>query len=209
MYRKIAFPNRRFDLHAGESDLEAASNIDITSAMAYFLRVLTVSYRKPLILKSPPHTARLAELARQFPGARFIHISRDPQQIVPSTLKLWKALDWTQGFQIPRYTDAQMIEYIHQEQAWMYDHYRQQVGNVPPEQLIEVRFEDLVNDPIAITERIYDQFGLGDFEKVSPRIQDYLVETKHVQPTRPEVDAALQQQILERWAWYLEHFRYR
>ena len=27
---------------------------------------------KPLILKSPPHTARMAALARMFPNARFL-----------------------------------------------------------------------------------------------------------------------------------------
>jgi len=41
-----------------------------------FLRLLAYRYPgKPLLLKSPPHTARLALLARMFPKARFLHIA--------------------------------------------------------------------------------------------------------------------------------------
>lgn len=55
-----------------------------------FLRLLTYRHQaKPLVLKSPPHTARLAMLARMFPKARFLHIVRDPYAVFASTIHLW------------------------------------------------------------------------------------------------------------------------
>jgi omega-hydroxy-beta-dihydromenaquinone-9 sulfotransferase len=54
-----------------------------------FLRLVTYRHRgKPLILKSPPHTARMAVLARMFPNARFLHIVRDPYVVFASTIHL-------------------------------------------------------------------------------------------------------------------------
>jgi hypothetical protein len=47
---------------------------------------------KRLILKSPSHTARVRLLLELFPGARFIHISRNPYEIYSSTHKLHEKL---------------------------------------------------------------------------------------------------------------------
>ena len=53
-----------------------------------FLRLVTFRHHgKPLILKSPPHTARMTVLARMFPNARFLHIVRDPYVVFASTLQ--------------------------------------------------------------------------------------------------------------------------
>src|SRR5262249_10344440 len=47
---------------------------------AAFVRLaqkLTWKYRRPLLFKSPPHTARIRLLLELFPGARFVHIHRN------------------------------------------------------------------------------------------------------------------------------------
>ena len=38
----------------------------------------TLKYNRSLLLKSPPHTARIRLLLEMFPNARFVHILRDP-----------------------------------------------------------------------------------------------------------------------------------
>ena len=44
-----------------------------------FLQTITVRADKPIVLKSPPHTARVwACWPRCFPAAKFVHIVRDP-----------------------------------------------------------------------------------------------------------------------------------
>ena len=54
----------------------------------------TLTFRDPrrLVLKSPPHTARVPVLLEMFPDARFVHIVRDPYVVFPSTVNLWKSL---------------------------------------------------------------------------------------------------------------------
>ena len=45
-----------------------------------------------LVLKSPPHSARIRILKELFPDALFVHIVRDPYVVFSSTVHLWKTL---------------------------------------------------------------------------------------------------------------------
>ncbi len=208
LYRKIAFPNQRFLQPAGDSQNSDPKSTTIHDAMVYFLQVLTARYHRRLVLKSPPHTSRLRELAEWFPGAKFIHLARHPYQVVPSTIKLWRALDWTQGFEIPRYTDAQLQKYIFDEQAHMYEAYESQVKQIPAEDLIEIRFEDLIANPVAITQMVYDKFALENFDQLRPAIENYFSEAHAVKPTLGTQDVEVQQQIAQHWQSYFKRFGY-
>ena len=113
-YRRIAFPNRSSRDHL---NLDLASATPQTQqlvhqSMEHFLKMLTAQYNSQLVLKSPPHTGRLKQLSQWFPGAKFIHMSRHPYRLVPSTMKLWKLLDLLQGFQLPKYDDVWLKNYI-------------------------------------------------------------------------------------------------
>jgi hypothetical protein len=78
----------------------------------WFIRALTCQHGgKQLVMKSPPHTGRLAELAELFPNAKFIHLTRDPRKLFLSTLRLWKSLEAVQAFQ-PHQSEATMREYV-------------------------------------------------------------------------------------------------
>ena len=57
-----------------------------------FLRKLTLKYGRPLVLKSPPHTARIRLLLGLFPDARFVHIHRDPYVVFRSTRHMIRAV---------------------------------------------------------------------------------------------------------------------
>jgi omega-hydroxy-beta-dihydromenaquinone-9 sulfotransferase len=54
-------------------------------ALTTFLTKVTVRYGRALVLKSPPHTARIRRLLGLFPDARFVHIRRDPYVVFRST----------------------------------------------------------------------------------------------------------------------------
>lgn len=208
LYRKIAFPNDRFSAAPGDSPESDQGDENTRRAMIYFLKILTARYQKQLVLKSPPHTARIQQLSSWFPDARFIHLSRHPFQVVPSTVKLWRALDWTQGFQIPRYTDDELLDYIHQEQTWMYDAYEAQTPSIPENRLLEIRFEDLIADPLGQTEQVYQKFDLPGFADASRKIRDYMQSTQSVRPSKGTEDQHLRERILGQWEAYMHRFRY-
>ena len=60
-------------------------------ALTTFLKKLTLRYGRPLVLKSPPHTARIRLLLELFPDARFVHIHRDPYAVFRSTRHMIRA----------------------------------------------------------------------------------------------------------------------
>ena len=89
-YLTIAFPN-----HPPQCqeflDLEGISATGLRRwkrALKQFLKRVTYKTGKRLVLKSPPHTARIKTLGPMFPGAIFIHIVRDPYVVFPSTVNL-------------------------------------------------------------------------------------------------------------------------
>ena len=121
--------------------------------LTWFLKCLTVRSPRRIVLKSPPHTFRIRVLLEMFPKARFVHIIRNPFVIFPSTINLWKRLYRNDGLQVPTYDGLE--EHVFSTLVRMYEAYERDRALVPPGQLCEVRYEDLVAHPLAQMERVY------------------------------------------------------
>ncbi|MDA7951740.1 MAG: sulfotransferase, partial [Pirellulaceae bacterium] len=83
-----------------------------------FIKTLTYTSKKQILLKSPPHTGRVAILRELYPNAKFIHITRSPYSVVPSTIRLWQSLNGVQGLQLDKNT-------IEAQQKYVFDCYHQ------------------------------------------------------------------------------------
>lgn len=210
-YRRIAFPNNpekhhqqlRFD----RADREQQASVKAT--MVHFLKSLSIRYPgKRLVLKSPPHTGRIGQLAKWFPGARFVHISRHPHKLVSSTMRLWKSLDQTQAFQLPRYDDHWLKEYVFECQRLMYDSYFQHRVELSASQLVEVKFEELVQSPQATMRRIYGQLNLDGFENLRPELDDYFQQRQGHKTNPVRLDEGLISEIDTHWKPYSDAFGY-
>jgi len=172
-----------------------------------FVKLLTIRTGKQILLKSPPHTGRIEVLAKLFPGAKFVHITRHPYAIYPSTLKLWFILDEAQGFGIPR-EGPHREEYVHAAFERMYRGFEAQRGAFDEQHLCDVRYEDLVRDPVTAVERIYRQLNLGNFEQLRPKIEAYAAAQKDYKTNVHELDEPLQAEIRRRWGGYMERYGY-
>ena len=132
--------------------------------MRSFVQSLTYRSARRVILKSPTHTGRVGILSRLFPGAQFIHITRNPLDLFPSTCRLWKSLDAVQGCQLPHH--EQLDEYVFDALLRMYDGFEKQRAELDPAQIVDIRYEDLVADPMGVVEGVYQKLNLGDFTPV-------------------------------------------
>lgn len=177
-------------------------------AVRKFIATLAVSRPQRLVLKSPPHTGRIGVLAEMFPGARFVHIARNPLKIFQSTCRLWKTLDDVQGFQIPRYEDLHEFVFSAFERMYRgFDAYRDRLG---PEQIYELRYEDLVADPVAEMEKIYTQLELDSFHELRPKLEAFVGGRGDYRPNRhAEVSDEIVEQIRQRWSNYIDRYDYR
>src|SRR5205823_6939054 len=103
-YARLAFPNRPQSENSLDfAGLPTNETRRWQRGLLHFVRQLTWrAGGKRLVLKSPPHTARVRLLVELFPDARFVHIVRDPRRVFPSTVWLWKSLGDVHGLQRPR-----------------------------------------------------------------------------------------------------------
>ncbi len=206
-YLTIAFPNRPQD--AEYLDLAAVSDEALARWKArflWFLKCLTIRDPKRIVLKSPPHTARVRVLLDMFPRARFIHIVRDPYVLFPSTVNLWSALYRDHGLQVPRFDGFE--EQVFDTFRRMYEAFERDRAVVPPGQLADVRYEDLVADPLAEMERLYHELDLGDFEAARPGLEPFVSQQREYKTNRYEIAPELRREIAERWGDYFDRYGY-
>lgn len=172
----------------------------------WFLKCLTRKDGKRIVLKSPPHTARIRTLVELFPRAKFIHIYRDPYVVFPSTVNLWKRLYEDQGLQVPRYEGLE--EHVFETFNRMYAALEQDRDLLGPGQLAEVSYEDLVADTVGQVGRIYEELRLGGFEDVLPALEAFVAGQKEYQKNRYTMAPDLHSQITRRWSRYIEKYGY-
>lgn len=112
-----------------------------------------------LLLKTPAHTARVAELLALYPDARFVHISREPRALLRSNLAMGAVLQRRYALQEDPGTAAQ-ADRIAEEYERFERRYLEARAEIPPGRLVESRFEDLVADPLGELRRIHRRLDL-------------------------------------------------
>jgi hypothetical protein len=207
-YLAMAFPNHPAP-YPEYLNMEGVSEADLAKwreALLWFLKRITFNNKRRIILKSPPHTARIKVLLEAFPEARFIHIVRDPYALFPSTLRLWKSLNEMQGMQVPK--NKGLEEYVFSCFERMYGHFEEQRALVDPSRFFEIKYEDLVADPVPQMRAIYEQLGLGDFSEVAPKLEAYFEQKRDYRVNKHNLDPALRDEITRRWGDYIERYGY-
>ncbi|MHB2155499.1 sulfotransferase family protein [Calditrichota bacterium GD2] len=138
----------------------------------YFLKKLTLLYKKQLVLKSPHHTARVKTLLEIFPDAKFIHIARDPYRIFQSTVNLYK--NTVAKLSMQKRDLEKDIEAIINRYKAMYDFYFEERQLIKPGHLVEIKFEDLEKDFVKGIEQIYDALKMDGWPTYKPILQAYM-----------------------------------
>lgn len=207
-YLSIAFPNESeaFPEYLDLRDLSETERDRWKRVFTRFLREIAFREKKRLVLKSPTHTARVKTLLEIFPDAQFAHIVRDPFVVYSSTIHLWNSLAWTQGLQIPQGKGPS--ERVLRTFATMYQRFEEDRELIPPGQLHELKYEDLVADPRRELRRLYENLNLGDFERVAQPLERYLDDTKGYKSNRFELDPETRAEIARRWAPVIQKYGY-
>ncbi len=209
-YLAWAFPNHGpvYDEYLDLQTLTAAERESWKQTWHEFVQRVALTNNRRIVLKSPTHTARVRTILEVFPDAKFIHIVRDPLVLFPSTVRLWKSLSQVQGFQIPR-DDAAWIEgHVLDQFVRMYECFEQDRDLVPPDRLIDVRFEDLVADPIGQMQSIYERLDLGNFAGVEQALLRYKMKTRDYRTNKYMLPPEVAERVRGRWAPYFQRYGY-
>ena len=183
-YFKIMFPNlpMQDEQYSSLRTLAPGEKSHWQRSFHWFLKSLTVRSAKPIVLKTPVHTSRIAALTELFPQAKFIHITRDPALVIPSTLHTWQRMYRYHGLQVPRF------EHLQQEVlatfAEMFTLLEQDWQALSPQQAYTTSYEQLTDDPLQELERIYHHFQLPISPQVRQRWQAYVDRTANYKTNR-------------------------
>ncbi|MFO0851424.1 MAG: sulfotransferase [Gemmataceae bacterium] len=199
-YTDVAFPNRPA-LHPGSLDLSGLSPKELAKwkrTLLRFVKLEAIRDPRPLVLKSPPHTARIPELLELFPDARFVHIKRDPYTLFASTVNLWTAMGRKHGFQTPRNRPAVEAK-VFREFRVVYERFLATKEMIPTGRFVEVKYEELVTDLVGGVERVYAGLGLPGFEAARPGLERYVAASKGYETNKYTLTDDQRRQIADRW----------
>jgi hypothetical protein len=200
-YERIAFPNR------SAADESGPPGRRWERTFVRLVRTLTFAAGgRGLVLKSPPHTARVPTLVRLFPDARFVHLARDPYAVYPSALRLWRALYAAHALQRPAW--GELPEFVLGTFERMHRAFEDGRAAIPSGHLVEIRYENLVRDPVGQLDDVYRGLGLGDFEPARPGVEVYLARNREYEPNAHVLTADERAAIARRWAAFIEQYGY-
>ena len=208
-YTDIAFPNRP-PLDPGALDLSGltpAGRAKWQRTLLKFVKTLALRDPRPLLLKSPPHTARIPELLQLFPKAKFVHIRRDPLTLYSSTMKLWASLATAHGLQTPRGGPPLEAKVLREFRVMMTRYFATR-DLIPPGQLVEVRYEDFVPDIVGGTAKIYAGLNLGGFDAARPRLEEYAARHRGYETNKFTLSAAQEAVVRQQWGDLIEKLGY-
>lgn len=177
------------------------------AALTRYLKKLTLIADKPLLLKSPPHTARIRLLLEMFPEARFIHIHRDPYAVFASMRHLLRV--GPPAWQLQRPSEEDVDARIIKTYKDIYDPYFEDRSLIPPGQFCEVGYEELEREPVQVVRTIYEALGLTGFESMRGVLEQYLRSLAGYQKNKyAELPAPLRQRIASEWQRSFDEWGY-
>jgi hypothetical protein len=90
----------------------------------------------------------------------------------------------------------------------MYDAYLEDRELLDADQLVEMRYEDLVADPKSQLRTIYERLDLGDFSRVETALDAHLTEVRNYRTNRHSMNDETREMIRGEWSRYFDEFGY-
>jgi len=204
-----AFPRNesRYDRYITLADVPEEEAARWEAALTWFLQKLSWVYKRPLLLKSPPHTGRIQRLLKLFPDARFVHIHRNPFTVFQSTRRLYQTA--VPRSHLQQADETAVNDHILQRYRLIYDAYFAEKTAIPANQFCEISFEEMEQDMMGQLHKIYETLNLGMSPELERRLKEYVTSLSGYQKTShaPLADN-LRRQITQIWQPVFEEWDY-
>jgi hypothetical protein len=125
------------------------------------------------VLKAPSHLLALEALLQVYPDAGILLTHRDPLKVLPSCASFTEVLRTAFSDRVDKASLAQEVRQRWEEGAGLAVKYRQTPGPLQ-QQLFDVRYAELLQNPLAMVRRIYAHFGLELTEAATTAMQRFL-----------------------------------
>lgn len=124
--------------------------------------------RSRLLSRNAAHSGRIRWLLEMFPQAKFIHLHRNPYRVFAAQAPKWRSLCGLWGLQTPN------IDQLVDDTVRLYPVLMQRLladrDRLPTNQWADVRYEELLADPIGEVQRVYAKLELPGFETLAEHL---------------------------------------
>ena len=160
-----------------------------------------------VIIKNPVNTGRIDKIVKLYPDAKFLYIYRNPYTVFFSTQKFFYQLFPT--LWLHKTTNEFIDKMIFEVYVDLMELYEKQKSLIPPENIMEIRFEDLEMNPLRMTEKIYNQLLKEDFRQIESCFSNYIQTQKSYRKNRYTVTAGMVETIEQNWGKYIAKYGYQ
>jgi hypothetical protein len=122
--------------------------------------------------KNPCNIFRIRTLTDLFPDARFIFIYRNPYTVVESLCRFVNAI--LPGAELQHLDDGLPREHFARLYKDSMDEYLNVKESIKPGHLMEIRYEEFIEQPVEILRDIYKRLDIPGIEEAMPFIEAYL-----------------------------------
>ena len=125
------------------------------------------------LLKAPSHLTSLAFVFATYPDARVVVTHRDPLRVVGSLADTMATLRWMHSDHVDH---ASLVEFLCMGLEMQMDVVSAQrdAGDLPNDRIADVRYTDLVADPIGCVAGLYEQWGIELTGDVRAHLEAYV-----------------------------------
>lgn len=209
-YRFWFFPERTKEYYRNSIHFEGLSDKDKNRWKTNYIRLvkkaLLNTKGKRFLSKNPPHTGRVETLLEMFPNAKFIYIYRNPVTVFLSTeafmRKQIKPLNF-HDIDDRKFEDN--IFYVYEE---LIRKFEQDKRLIPEGNLVEIKYEEFVKDPLEGVGQIYDSLNLNGFVDARGHFKGYIESQRAHKKNIYRLNREKLDEIIERCKYGMELWDY-
>lgn len=124
-------------------------------------------------LKAPSHLGALDHVFATYPDAKVVLCHRDPLKVLPSLMDLMASLLYL-STDVWRHAELSGDLVAGYAQLWAYVDEQRDSGAVPSDQIVDLRYQDLIEDPVETMRNLYAGFDCEFTPTHGERITEYL-----------------------------------
>lgn len=176
-----------------------------SKAVTTFYKKLSYKTGRQIVSKNPFNSMRIPLLVKLFPDAKFILIGRDPLDVVPSTINMWKIISKQNAlngdFSTPSVAEvSQFMEKMHRQSI-------QDIQTLKQDCFFPISFEELERQPIESLKELYHALNLPFTPEFQKNIENFLVENSGFTKNAFSISETERQVIMENTVDYRAYFK--